>query len=75
MKLVTVKEAADIASQKVSKKIASKTIYSWLARGRKGSRLISVKIGVAVMIPEHELDIFLSKTFKSSKLLDKKVIQ
>lgn len=67
MKLVTVKEAAQIASQKVSKEIALKTIYSWLARGRKGSRLISVKIGVAVMIPEHELDIFLSKTFKSTQ--------
>jgi hypothetical protein len=72
MKLVTVKEAADIASQKTSREIASKTIYSWLVRGRKGNRLGFVKIGYAVMIPEHELDIFLSKTFQSINLLERK---
>lgn len=72
MKLVTVKEAADIASKKISREIASKTIYSWLVRGRKGNRLVFVKIGFAVMIPEHELDIFLSKTFKSSMQLERK---
>lgn len=70
MKLFTVKEAAELASQIKVKKVSIKTIYSWLARGIKGKRLASLKIGSAVMIPEHELEIFLKETCKSTQRVE-----
>lgn len=65
MILMTAQEVAEYSSKALKKPVPLKTVYSWIYQGRKGFRLLSMKLGSAQMIPEKEINIFLGKAFKS----------